>query len=365
MKKRVLYLTKYSENGPSSRVRTFQLLDYFSKDFENFNYFITISPFFSAKYIDLMYNGKNSYFEFIRGFFKRCHLLFRLNNFDAVVIEKELFPRMPVFFYKFFKIRKIPYLVDYDDATFDISSNKYLLYKYNYLLSNAAIVSCGNSYLINRVKQFGAKKTIYIPSVIDDRRYFNFVKKTKVYNNDSEIIIGWVGTPSTIHYLEDILNVFEVLSVDFKIRLVTIGAEISSFFLDNRNIDYKFFSWDLETEVEEISKFDIGIMPLRNSSWEKGKCAYKLIQYMALGVPVVGSKISANIEVIGEKEEFGLLAVDLNDWILKLTMLIENKSLRNKFGSLGKTRIFHSYSINSIKDKYFNTLDELINNCSK
>jgi glycosyltransferase involved in cell wall biosynthesis len=362
MFKKVLFLTKYSNNGASSRIRTFQYLYYLKTEISERNYTLKVSPFFSKKYLELLYSNKNILYEIILAYVKRFFfLLFFVDKYDVVIIEKEIFPKLPKLFYKIFIHKKIPYLVDFDDATFDAVNSSILLNKYKYFLSSASMIVCGNEYLKTRVQEFGGKNITILPSVINEKKYC--LKES--INLTNIVTIGWIGTPHTIKYLEAIISVLDELSQSHKIKLITIGGKLDSNIVNNTSIDYEYVNWNIETEVSEISKFDIGIMPLDTTNWEKGKCAYKLIQYMALAVPVVATRISANIDLLGSSEDYGLLADDRLSWKNKLALLIENPSTRKKFGALGRMRIISNYSLSSQSSRYLNLIDELISYSSK
>lgn len=360
---KILFLTKYSKNGASSRIRTFQYLEYLESEILEKGYSVKVCPFFSRKYIELLYSNKILLHEILFAYVRRLFLIiFLVDKYNVVIIEKEIFPRFPKLFYKIFVNKKIPYLVDFDDATFDAIDSSILLMKYRYFLSNASKIVCGNQYLKSRVEELGGKNITLIPSVINEKRY---IFNNDFRNNSNIVNIGWIGTPHTIKYLEEIIHVIDDLSKIYHINLITVGGEISKKVISATTINYQYVQWSIDTENFEVSKFDIGIMPLSNTNWEKGKCAYKLIQYMVLGIPVVASRISANIELLGEFEEYGQLAKNTYEWKIKLKLLIESPFLRKKMGALGRERVLACYSLNSQKKIYLQLLDELVCYSSK
>src|SRR5690606_8740055 len=154
-------------------------------------------------------------------------------------------------------------------------------------------------YLGNRAKRAGAKNVQVIPTVVDLNRY----KLKKESLSSQQIVIGWIGTQSTFKYIESLKEVFLKLAQNYPIKIHVIGVD-NNMGIPENVIPIK---WSEETEAAEICKFDIGIMPLSDTPWEKGKCSYKLIQYMACGLPVIASPIGMNKEVIKEQEN-GFLA---------------------------------------------------------
>lgn len=347
--KQILILTKYSRNGGSSRIRTYQYLEELNEEFSRNKYDFQVKPLFSEKYLVQLYNGKSRFYEVIKGYLRRLHLvLFKLKNYEFIYIEKEMFPKLPKYFYYTLIKSQIPYVVDYDDATFETVNSHVLTKKYYYLLKNAKIVSCGNQYLEDRVKQLGAQNTIIIPSVINEKKYIKkFLEK-----REELLTIGWIGTPQTIHYLEDLIKILTRLGKRHQFKLITIGAKLKETSKYINGFSYEYLEWSEYSEVESLNRIDIGIMPLRTGNWEKGKCAFKLIQYMACEIPVVASKISANIELLGNDEDYGLLAKNDLEWETKIEQLIQNRELRNYYGKVGQERILASYSLTSRKNQF-------------
>ena len=140
-------------------------------------------------------------------------------------------------------------------------------------------------------------------------------------------------------------DVFFNLSKKYKVKLTLIGAttDVIDYF---SGVDIQICSWGEDTEVQHIKTFDIGIMPLESGPWEKGKCGYKLIQYMACSVPVVASPVGVNIDLVNDNQ-CGLIASTYSDWEQQLTKLILDSQLRNKFGTNGRDAVYNIYSLQS------------------
>ncbi|WP_035673103.1 glycosyltransferase family 4 protein [Flavobacterium sp. 83] len=336
---KVLYLTKYSRNGASSRLRSYQYFPFL----EAKGISITVSPFFDEDYLIHLYSGKKiAKKKFIKYYLYRFFTLFSIYKYDKIVIEKELFPYFFSCFEKILWLLNVKYIVDYDDAIFhnyDLSNNKLIWFllknKINNVMKYSGCVVAGNSYLVERAKDSGANKIVIIPTVIDVEAY-------KVQNKDanSKVIIGWIGSPSTFKYVKKYITVFSKVLQDQNVELHIVGATEDLALGSN----VKYLKWTQEREVALISNFDIGIMPLENTPWELGKCAYKLIQYMGCGVPVVASAVGMNKEVVDQGIN-GFLVRAEEEWIDKLTLLIADSSLRKQLGIIGRKKVESQFSL--------------------
>lgn len=340
---KVLYLTKYSRNGASSRLRSYQYFPFLEKNGIN----VTVRPFFDENYLINLYSGKQtSKWKHLKFYLNRFFILFTIYKYQRIVIEKELFPYFFSWFEKILQLLKVKYIVDYDDAIFhnyDLSENKIVSFllknKINNVMRYSGCVVAGNDYLTQRAKFSGAKKVIKLPTVIDIDSY-SVRKKSK----SSKIVIGWIGSPSTFKYISKSKSIFLELLRKFDVELHIVG--VTEGLCMGPNV--KYLNWTEDTEVDLISNFDIGIMPLDDSPWELGKCSYKLIQYMGCGVAAVASPIGMNKDVVIEGED-GFFASTPEEWIAKLSLLIEDANLRNFLGNNGRRKIESNYCLqNSI-----------------
>ncbi|MEX0902638.1 MAG: glycosyltransferase family 4 protein [Pseudohongiellaceae bacterium] len=239
----------------------------------------------------------------------------------------------------------VPYIVDYDDAVFhnyDLSDNtlvrRLLGQKIDRVMAGAATVICGNGYLADRAEQAGAKRVERVPTVVNIERY----TPVPVTSNASPVI-GWIGSPSTQHYLLELRTVFERLHRLHGIRLVLVGAtlELAQQF---GSVPVDVLPWSEEMEAEHVAGFDIGIMPLRDGPWERGKCGYKLIQYMACAKPVVASPVGVNTEIV-QGRDCGLLATSHEQWFSVITQLLNDTALRAELGKRGRVAVERHYSL--------------------
>lgn len=332
----ILVLTRYDRKGASSRLRFYQYLPYLrAKDIK-----YTLSPLFGTGYIDNLYSNENrNKGQVLWSYLKRIKVLIRSFKYDIVWVEKELLPFFPAIFEKLLHKLNVKLVVDYDDAVFHNYDRgkgivkKLLSKKIDRVMKSASLVICGNNYIAERAKKAGANYII-IPTVIDVDKY---LYSSNIYNDN--FIIGWIGTTNTLRYLVDLKTVFERLNRKIEFQLNIIGAKWCNTSFKTLNIP-----WIESKEVSEIRKFDIGIMPLRNTPWEKGKCGYKLIQYMGCSKPIVGTPIGINNEII--KDGFnGFKASSEEEWIDAIIKLAKDPKIRTEMGLRGRKIVEEYFSL--------------------
>jgi len=336
---KILLLSRYGRLGASSRVRSYQYLPYLKANGID----VTVSSLLGDDYLRKFYSGRvNHLTARIGPYFRRLIELLKSKKFDLLWIEKEIFPWLPPWCEMLIVRLGISYIVDYDDAIFhryDTHSNifirKLLGNKIDAVMRNAVAVTAGNEYLMARAEKAGARRIEYLPTVIDLKRYF-------VKNNAKNPVftIGWIGTPATVKYLDMIRSVLLGWDKKNKARFVIIGAD--SFKLDSIRVEHH--PWSQDSEVSEIQEFDVGIMPLPENSWEKGKCGYKLLQYMACGKPVVASPVGVNSKIV-EHGINGFLACSKNEWIDALDFLYTNSEKKYEMGREGRKKVEKNYCV--------------------
>lgn len=336
---KVLLLSRYSRLGASSRIRFYQYMPYL----ESHGVKVTASPLFSDNYLRHLYSQKSRPLkEVIKSYVVRCVKAPMISGFDLIWLEKEFLPFFPVWLENLLHLRGIPYVVDYDDATFhayDQHSSRFvravLGRKIDRIMHRGALVIAGNDYLADRARRAGAKRVACLPSVVDLDQYTTTLPQSR-----DVFSIGWIGSPSTARYLHPVRTALSEVCRVGKGRLVLVGSgnmELSSVPLEIR-------PWTEETEITDIHSFDVGIMPLPDDSWERGKCGYKLIQCMACGRPVVASPIGINQRIIDHGIN-GFLAETEEDWIRALRTLRDNRALRIKMGKAARQKVESEYSL--------------------
>ncbi|UJF28779.1 glycosyltransferase family 4 protein [Kaistella sp. 97-N-M2] len=344
---KLLFLTKYTALGASSRMRTFQYL----RHYEAAGIDCTVSSFFNDAYLHNLYGGKPSRWSLFNFYMKRFLVFFTVFKYDKVYIEKEIFPYSPPFAEWLLFLSGKDYLVDYDDAIFhnyDRNSNffirTFLENKIDIVMKHAEVVIAGNSYLAKRAEKAGAKKVIIVPTVVDLERYVPSAESTK----GRKFIIGWIGTKTTFEkHLLSIKDWLLKAQDLFDLEIHIIGITENDVFLGDH---VKYVPWTAETEVEAICKIDVGIMPLRHSPWEEGKCAYKIIQYMACGKPVIASNVGVNAEMCLNGDT-GFLADTEEEFLEALHFLINNKMSGENMGKKGRALVEKSFNIEKTSKK--------------
>ncbi len=340
---KVLALTRYGRAGASSRIRFLQFVPYL----EQHGVHVDVAPLLRDAYLTRLYSGGGrSMWEIASDYLQRISQLLKVRQYDLLWIEKELFPDLPSWIERWLNRLGIRYVVDYDDAIFhnyDLSRNPLrhtLAGKVDSVMRSASAVVCGNRYLAERALRSGSRAVEILPTVVDLERY-----SVRSAEPSSVVTIGWIGSPATAKYLTIIAPSLKLLAEKFPLRLCVVGANPE---IDG--IDVVSRQWSEVSEVPDIQLFDIGIMPLEDSPWERGKCGYKLIQYMACGIPVVGSPIGVNQEIVRHGEN-GYLASTADEWIEALSGLIIDKTLRVRMGAVGRRLVEQEYCVQVVTPK--------------
>lgn len=353
---KILLLSKYTKLGASSRLRTQQFIPYLEKNGCD----VTINSFFDDIYLKNLYsNKKTSRIHLLKLFIKRILAVLFVKKYDLIWIEKEILPYFPSIFEFFLNKFNVKYIVDYDDAIFhnyDKSKNKLIKILLSKKIANvmkySSMVVVGNDYLSLYAKRSGAKNITYIPTVVDINRY---LKKT---NYLSDVInIGWIGTPYTQKYIIELKDVLEKLQNEFFIKILAVGAN-ENLKEQLAGLNVEIVPWSENSEANSISRFDIGIMPLHDGFFEKGKCGYKLIQYMATGIPVIGSPIGVNTKIITDAN-CGLLALSKEEWYANLKQLIIHNKYREEFGINGRIAVENKFSLQFQRNKILEKFKEI------
>lgn len=337
---RVLFLTRYGRLGASSRLRSLQYMPLF----ENMGIKCTALPLFDDNQLAKRYQkDRFGIFSVVKSYFNRLLILLKKNNFNLIWIEKEALPWMPTWFERGL-LAGLPYVLDYDDAIFHIYDmhssalvRRCLGKRIDKLMAGSTLVVTGNAYLAQRAKKAGAKLVEIVPTVIDLERY---IEKSASIDKAIPLRIVWIGSPSTTRYLDLLREPLAVLSRQFPFQLRVIGGDT----ITMPGVDIEILPWEEASEVDLIRACDIGVMPLIDTPWERGKCGYKLIQYMACGLPVVASPVGVNTDIVSADEN-GYLADSDEEWVDALGKLLEDAVLRQRMGKAGRKRVEALYCI--------------------
>lgn len=336
---KVLLLNRYDRLGASSRVRTLQYIPYFANE----GIECSPEPLLGNEYLEALYSKKKvSVFYLLSRYLHRLRVLLSVHRFDVVLIEKEIFPNFPAWMERILSWIGVRYVIDYDDAIFhgyDMSRNpvkRLLKNKIGVAMRHSVLVTAGNSYLASHAAAAKARHIELLPTAIDLHAY-PAVAENPGYDR---LTIGWIGTPFTVKYLETLFPVMARLHDQFNAQLVIVGATVDT----EKHPYIRCVPWHEHTEVAEIGRFDIGVMPLPDEPWERGKCGYKLIQCMACSKPVVASPVGMNVDVVQQGVN-GYLANTEQEWFDALSSLLGNAELRHSMGSNGRAMVEEKYCV--------------------
>lgn len=266
---------------------------------------------------------------------RRWHLLkSRIREYDVIIIERELFDLPDWNFEAAFRQQTRRLVLDVDDAIFLRYPEKFAA-----LSSMADLIFAGNRNLLEHCIQWNSTVEL-LPTAVDQEHFDQQPDRSPT----SRPVIGWIGTASNLPYLAAILPVFEELAStdEFLLRIITGDAEPPEPFRAAK-IPIEFQKWNARSAVAEIARFSIGVMPLLDNPWEHYKCGFKLLQYLATGVPAVASPVGVNAEIV-QHGETGLLAHSPEQWLTALQQLVRNPELRVKLGDAGRERARQAYS---------------------
>jgi glycosyltransferase involved in cell wall biosynthesis len=350
----ILALTRYNTSGASSRFRFYQFIPYLQQNGWN----VTVHSLLRENYINHLYsNTPLPFLNIIKSYFERVLYLLRKRRYDIIWLQQEAFPWIPAWFETALLKSYVPIVIDYDDAFFhryDQHTSKivklFLKDKIDKIMSCADVVIAGNKYLADRAVKNKSKKVIILPTVVDIEKYKPVAQKA-----DNSFIVGWIGAPNTAKYIFTIQKALEEIAQEENVKIVLVGT--GNFKLDNVPIEIR--NWNETTEVKEIQSFDVGIMPLDDSDWEKGKCGFKLIQYMACGKPVIGSPVGVNRIIIVNGIN-GFLANNTDEWLKYFRIIKNDFALRIKMGSVGRAMVEEEYSLQAISPKLIQIFNNLL-----
>lgn len=342
---KILFLPKYNELGPSSRYRIYQYLD----SYEKAGIKVEVSPLFGFYFFTDNKISKIGYTLYY--FLRRALKIIQVYKYDLVYIEYELFPYFPAIFEKLFGLLNVKYIVDYDDAIFhnyNASSNFFikvlLSNKIDTVVRNASYVISGSPYLTHYICRINAN-CVEIPTSVSKVKY---VQKPKSETN-AVFTIGWIGSRSTSVNVLKLIPAFVELrkKMEFQLNLIGFDQNESSK-LSHLNVN--FIKWDAKTELEEINKFDVGIMPLENTPFNRGKCGFKLVQYMGCSLPTIATPLEANVKINRNKKN--LYAITTEDWVSAFEKVFHNQDYFKQVGLDNYNDFTNYYTLENNSETY-------------
>lgn len=333
-------------------MRAYQFLPWF----ESTGIEYVVSPLIdNAMLLRKYQHGGYGFIDLLSAYCQRIQVLAEKHQYDLIWIEKEALPWLPGWFESWL-LRRMPYVMDFDDAIFlnyDLHWLPLVRFVYRQridrLMKNSNLVIVGNRYLAGRATSVGARRVEVISTVIDRDRYMPKLR----YSAATKPRIVWIGSPSTVQYLLDLTEPLRAMTKrqSFTLRVIGGGA------FTMPEVDVESLPWTEDTEPSLIAECDVGVMPLRDTQWEQGKCAYKLIQYMACGLPTVASPIGANRDVVIEGET-GFFADTACAWVEKLELLLCDAGLRQRLGQAGRVRVEAKYCLQQTAPRLMHLLAE-------
>ena len=333
---RVCALTLYGPLAASTRQRFIQYAPFLA----DAGISLEVIPLLEDTYVANIGSGQKTDFQHIIATYgKRIHMLLMKRDFDLLWVHIELFPYLPFIFERLAFVPKVPVVVDMDDAFFhryDTHPSRFvravLGSKFKSFFSRVAGCTAGNTYLNNYMSRY-CDTTIILPTVVDTDIY----KPAEHTSDDSErSVIGWLGSPTTWQNVRPIVPIILERDAQFHVVGANGGAMIAA--------GITSIPWAEASEVNELQRMDVGIMPLIDLPFQRGKCGYKLIQYMACGIPVVASPVGVNSEIVSHGKN-GFLASSDSEWAEALDTLLTNPSLRYAMGQEGRRIVEKRYSL--------------------
>jgi len=345
--------------SPGQRFRFEQYLDYLREN----GFYAHVSYLIEEKDDEAFYSPGRFLTKFrilLKSISKRLADLKMAKNYDVVFLYREAIMLGTTFFERRLKKTGKPIVIDFDDSIWlkDISDgNRSVAFlkrpsKTSVIIKLSDVVLVGNTFLAEYARKYNSNVKVF-PTTIDTDYY---IPVEKVPHNP--VCIGWTGSSTTLKHLYMAVSVLKRIkekygdSVCFKV--------ISDEPLQVDIEDLENVKWNKESEVSDLNTLDIGIMPLPDNQWTRGKCGFKGLQYMALEIPAVMSPVGINKEII-EHGKNGFIAGDDDDWFEKLSMLVDSFELRKRLGKEGRKTVIKKYSFNSQKDIYLQYFRELAN----
>jgi glycosyltransferase involved in cell wall biosynthesis len=338
---RVLFLTKYTAEGPSSRYRVIQFLPFL----ESRGMHATVHALHDRHYLATRYAGeKTSPFYLARRTASRLSVLLTAPRYDLVFIQKEMFPHLIDAPEWWMSRTGVKYLVDLDDAIHLMYQNagglrRALRGKIPRILERASLVLAGNRYLEDYARRY-AERVVFFPTVVDTERFTPRPRDAAAAQRSEAAVVGWMGTPETVKYLDAIMPALDAAARRAPLTLCVVGAGSPA----SKGVRVEARPWSEQNESADLRAMDIGIMPLAGDEWSKGKCALKLLQYMSAGVASVTSPRGSAVEFVRDGEN-AWFASDSEQWCERICALAASPERRTAMGARARADVEAGYSL--------------------
>lgn len=334
---RVLGLSLYGPQAASHRVR----LSQFKPGLAAVGIDLEIQSLLANDYLERRLADKRASLRgLLNAYTNRLQTLRNADWYDLIIVHCELFPFVPGWLES--RLLTRPFIYDFDDAFFlkyNVGNlrffSPFLGGKFNRMISTASAVTAGNRYLATHSSRFNGNVCV-LPSVVDTDHYRPAYAN---FSGEKPFTVGWIGSVSTAPYLQLVVKPLQQLGLCMPVRLLVIGGPPPLI----PGVEVIPISWRLDEEVSLIHQFDVGIMPLPDTAWARGKCSYKLIQYLACGIPVVASAVGANFDSLPRR--CGMLASTPAEWLEAFRLLEADHDMRYRLGVAGRQWVEQHYSL--------------------
>jgi glycosyltransferase involved in cell wall biosynthesis len=354
----VCALVPYPPNTtPSQRFRIEQWMPYLKEA----GITVDLRPFVDEELMRILHQPVSPMAKaahFARALARRCSEVAGAHRYDAVLVHRGACIAGPAFLERLVRLFNRPVIYDFDDAIFHLhttAANRYFGWlkfpgKTASICRLSSHVVVGNQYLAEYARQYNARVTV-IPSSVDTDAYDPKQKK----ESSERVIVGWTGSSTSQTYLESFTPLLRELMQQRDVELHVISDREPEL----PGVPLRWHRWSPETEITDLARFDIGIMPMPDDQWARGKCAMKALLYMAMGIPTICSAVGTNREVLQHGEN-GLLAQTDAEWMACLKALIDDAALRQRLGAAGRQTIEAHYSMRHCATQFANVIHEAV-----
>lgn len=344
---RVLALTRYTRRAPSSRLRFYNL----QAPLVNHGIALDCMPFFSEDYLAKRYAGQRASIpDVVASYARRLAILPQLSSYDALWIQAEMLPLLPGWLEtRLLRLFAKRWVLDIDDALFLPHEGASLPFLRRLLASKIPRLSCQadlcsitHEYCGAMLQAQGGRYDVVLGQGLDLERYAVVPRAP-----EAPVTIGWIGTPSTAHrYLPLVVDTLNRLQATTGCRVVLMGAGDAAPTLNAERLE-----WREDAEVAAVQSFDIGIMPLLDTPWEKGKSGLKLAQSMACGRVAVGTAVGFNHDLITHGVDGLLVPPGAEGWHDALLSLLQDSSLRERLGTAARRKIEANFDLRNVIER--------------
>lgn len=349
--------------APGQRLKYEQYFEHWRAN----GYDVVVSPFMSARFYRLVYrHGRlvSKVIGTVAGYGRRCRDVLRLRRFDGVYVFLWVTPFGPAFSERLVCAFARSVVYDIDDLVFDphhVSHANRAIGRLKGRGKPGAMMRGANHVItctphLDQVARQSTARTTMISSTIETRKY----RLRAPHDNDHVPVVGWSGSHSTSPYMKLIAEPLYELSRSQTFRVRVVGdAEFTYGEVIDQAVQLHATAWAADAEIADIGSFDIGLYPLPNDDWVLGKSGLKALQYMALGVPVVATRIGTSPAVIGD-DCCGFLVSTPHEWRARIEQLLTDPALRQRLGEAGRHRVEQYYSVEVHEPVYLSILDHVV-----